>query len=263
MPDDLSPPTQSLRSKFSYEGVPAIGAFSSVPDPAAAEALASSGLDFLFVDTEHGLATMDSLVSLLPAAARAGTPSLVRVPWNDPAQIMRALDLGAAGVVVPTVSTAEEAAHAVSACRYPPLGIRSFGQTQGVRYGDTNATNQEILCIVMIETAEGVKNADAIASTPGVDGIFIGPIDLALSLGLAVDFTLSHPVLTAALADILAAGRRHGCPVGFPLFGMPMAESVVAAGYRFIIVGSDAGYIRSGAAADLAALRSFSSGDQA
>lgn len=260
MSDNPIHPTNPLRAKLAASGPPAVGAFCNVPDITAAEALGSAGLDFVFIDAEHGLPTMDSLVSLIPAVSRGGTPALVRIPWNDSAQAMRALDLGAAGVIVPMVSTAQEAARAVAACRYPPAGIRSFGQTQGTRYGSTEETNRQVLCIVMIETAEGLENADAIASTPGVDGIFIGPIDLALSLGLPVDYTLSEPALIQALSEIAAAGHRNGCAVGLPLFGMGMAASALEAGYRFITAGSDAGYIRSGAAADMAALRTLTTG---
>ncbi|MFI6691184.1 HpcH/HpaI aldolase/citrate lyase family protein [Streptomyces sp. NPDC050433] len=256
-------PTSPLRAKLAQGERPALGVFCSIPNVTAAEALAAAGFDFVLVDAQHGAATMDSLVSLLPALQLGGAPALVRLPWNDPALAMRALDLGAAGVVVPMVSTAEDAERAVAACRYPPAGIRSFGQVRGPRYGSTDAVNDQVLCIVMIETAEGARNADAIAAVPGVDGIFIGPVDLALSLGLQVDLTLSEPTLTKAMAQIVEAGARHGCAVGMPLFGTAMAPGAIKAGYRFLTAGADAGYIRAGAAADLAALRDLMNGDHA
>lgn len=261
MANDHHLPINPLVAKLRGDGPPAIGTFCSIPDTGSAEALGGTDLDFIFIDVEHGLPTMDSLVSLVPAISRGGTPALVRLPWNDPAQVMRALDLGAAGVIIPMVSTGEEAAAAAAACRYPPEGIRSFGQAQGTRYGDTDQTNRQVLCIVMIETATGLENLDEIASTPGVDGIFIGPIDLMLSMGRPIDFTLSDPEVVDALSAILDAGRRHDCPIGIPLFGIGMASAAVEAGYRFITTGSDAGYIRAGAAADLAALHAITTGD--
>jgi 4-hydroxy-2-oxoheptanedioate aldolase len=256
-------PAPSLRALFSQTTAPAIGAFCSLPDPTAAELLASAGYDFVLVDAQHGGPTMDSLAALIPAIDGAGSAALVRMPWNDPALIMRALDLGAAGVIVPMVSTARDAELAVSACRYPPAGIRSYGQLRGRRYASTDATNEQVLCIVMIETAEGLENIEAIAATEGVDGIFIGPIDLALSMGLAVDFTLSDPALTAAMERIVQLGRAQGTAVGVPLFGMHTAQRTIDAGYGFITVGADTGYIRAGAGADVTAIRAIIKGDSA
>ncbi|MDW5593045.1 aldolase/citrate lyase family protein [Conexibacter stalactiti] len=260
MPDTFTASTNALREKLT-SGSPVFGTFCSIPHVTSAEALGGAGFDFVLVDAQHGAPTFDTLVQLIPAIQLGGAPSLIRLPWNDPALAMRALDLGAAGVVVPLISTRQDAERAATACRYPPSGIRSFGQVRGLSYGSTAATNDEVLCIAMIETAEGLENADAIASTPGVDGIFIGPVDLALSMGLPVDFTLSDPRLKEAMTAILEAGQRHDCPVGMPLFGIGMASGAIEAGYRFMTAGGDGGYIRMGAMGDITKLREIADGE--
>lgn len=260
MSDIPVPPSNLLRTKLARRDTPPIGTFCSLADAASAEVLSSSGFDFVVVDAQHGGPTMDTLADLLRSVELGGAASLVRLPWNDPAQIMRALDLGADGVVIPMVSTADDAQRAASACRYPPAGIRSFGQIRGKRYGEPDRTNDHVLCIVIIETEEGLSNIDAIAATPGIDGILIGPIDLTLSLGLTIDFTLTEPTIAGALERILAAGDAHSCPIGLPLFGTWMAESAISSGYRFLTIGGDSGYIRAGAAADLKALRELENG---
>jgi len=150
----------------------------SVSHGFTAEVMARQGFDALVVDMQHGLTDMNDVWPMLQAISQTDTVPVVRVPWNDPATIMKVLDLGAYAVIVPLVSTVEEAARAVAACRYPPLGMRSSGPVRAVHYGGSDylaKANDEIVVMVMIETKEGIANLDAICATPGLDAVYIGP----------------------------------------------------------------------------------------
>jgi 4-hydroxy-2-oxoheptanedioate aldolase len=165
------------------EGQTAVGAWCGIPSPFVAEVLATVGFDWLCLDLQHGLIDYPTMLGMLQAVGRRA-PVVVRVPWNEPDEIMRPLDAGAAGVVVPMIGTAAEAEVAARACRYAPDGFRSWGPTRASlgdpSYGPATA-NRDVVCIVMIETVEGVENVDEILAVPGVDGVIIGPCDLALS----------------------------------------------------------------------------------
>src|SRR5262249_8577474 len=158
----------------------------SVSHGFTAEVMARQGFDALCVDMQHGLTDLNSLWPMLQAISQTETVPVVRVPWNEPAVIMRALDMGAYAIIVPLINTAEEAAAAVSACRYPPVGSRSSGPLRAALYGGANyqaEANGEIVVLAMIETKEGLANLESICATPGLDGIYIGPADLSYALG--------------------------------------------------------------------------------
>src|SRR5262249_37616463 len=161
----------------------------------------------------HCAVTSESLAERIAGVALSGVTPIVRVPSNDSALIQRVLDLGGAGVVIPNVSTPEEAAHAVSACRYPPRGARSFGQVRG-GFGTIANANQETLCIAMIETEEGLHNVDAIAGTAGLDAIYLGPADLSLSLGVEFDPGFTDPAIVDAMEKIMMACDKNGIVAG-------------------------------------------------
>jgi 4-hydroxy-2-oxoheptanedioate aldolase len=190
----------------------AVGGWLQLPGPATAELMGSVGYDFVCVDTQHGLIGDDALLPMLQALAATGTPSLVRVSHNALDVIGRALDRGAAGVVVPLVESVEEAAAAVSACHYPPRGTRSYGPTRVAWSGaDLLAPG---LCAVMIETAAGLDALPGILEVDGVDAVFVGPSDLALGTGRTLagqDDDLSYDEL---LASITARCGAAGIPVG-------------------------------------------------
>src|SRR5215208_4042702 len=154
----------------------------SVSHGFTAEVMARQGFDALVVDMQHGTTELSNVLPMLQAISQTDTVPVVRVPWNDPATIMKALDLGAYGIIVPLVNTAAEAAQAVAAGRYPPVGIRSSGPVRALHYGGadyvTNA-NDEIIIMAMIETKEGLANLDAICATKGLDAVYIGPADLS------------------------------------------------------------------------------------
>ena len=152
-----------------------------------AEVMARQGFDALVVDMQHGTTELSNVLPMLQAISQTDTVPVVRVPWNDPAIIMKALDLGAYAIIVPLVNTAEDAAKAVAACRYPPVGMRSSGPVRAVHYGGADYlanANDEIVLMAMIETKEGLANLDAICATPGLDAVYIGPSDLSYALGL-------------------------------------------------------------------------------
>src|SRR5262249_44077578 len=159
----------------------------SVSHGFAAEVMARQGFDALCVDMQHGTTDMSDVWPMLQAISQTDTVPVVRVPWNDPATIMKALDLGAYGIIVPLINTAEDAAKAVAACRYPPVGMRSSGPVRAVHYGGADylaKANDEIVVMAMIETKEGLANLDAICATKGLDAVYIGPADLSFALGL-------------------------------------------------------------------------------
>lgn len=237
------------------EGRPSFGCWISIGGGIAGELMGRTGYDWVICDLQHGGLGWDSLLPTIQALELGGTPSLVRVGWNDPMQIMRAIDLGAAGVVVPMVSDAQAAQAAVRAIRYPPHGERSFGSVRSY-YSTSGEKTGEPLCLVMIETREALDNLEAIAAVPGIDGLFVGPVDLALSLGLGPALQMPEPVL-AAIDDVVAACRRHGLIAGCPALGMNNARVLAEKGVQFLPLGSDGAYMRRGAAADLAEARGW------
>ncbi len=168
-------------------GQPTLGGWLTTADPQVAEYLATCGFDEICVDQQHGLADGTNLAAVFRALELHGVAPTTRVPANDFSAIGKALDVGATAIIVPMVGTPDEAAAAAAACHYPPRGNRSVGPLRGtfVRASDRLDALDQAACVVMIETAEGVRNADAIAATPGVDAIYIGPGDLALGLGLS------------------------------------------------------------------------------
>ena len=235
---------------------PSFGAWSVLPGSLPAELLGGAGFDWVILDAQHGGVVVGDLVPMLQALQLGGTPAVVRVPWTDPPTIMRVLDFGATGVLVPMVNTADDAAEAAAAMRYPPDGIRSNGQTRP-RYASTAEAHGDVVLLVMIETAEGLGKVDAIAATPGVDGLFVGPVDLALSLGLPLDFTGRAQPVVEATDRVVAAARRAGKFVGTVSSGPEHAAELVRRGVAFITLGADVGYLRAGIARDKATVESL------
>ena len=237
MPSDLRESWRAGRATF--------GAWSTTGSPLPAEILGLCGFDWVCVDLQHGLGGLESLAPNLQAISVTGAVPLVRVPANEPWVIMRALDLGAAGVVVPLVSSPEEAARAVAACRYPPEGLRSMGP---VRLSAPRPPAP--LCLPMIETREGVESLEAICSTRGVDGLYVGPRDLALSHGLE-----AGDELDALIARVVETCLRHGVPAGIHARSGESARAYAEAGFLFAAVASDRDLLARAATAELTAAR--------
>src|SRR5918995_3958315 len=178
-----------------------------------AEVMARQGFDTLCVDMQHGTTDMSDVWPMLQAISQTDTVPVVRVPWNDPATIMKALDFGAYGIIVPLINTAADAAKAVAACRYPPTGMRSSGPVRAIHYAGAdyvaNADN-EIVLMAMIETKEGLANLDAICATKGLDAVYIGPADLSFALGMAPRGDNPDPVHMATCDKIRDAAHKAG-----------------------------------------------------
>jgi 4-hydroxy-2-oxoheptanedioate aldolase len=188
------------------------------------------------------MADYEHTVAHLHAMARSTTTPIVRVPWNEPGIIGRVLDAGAMGVIIPMVNTVEEAERAVAACRYAPVGFRSFGPLGAVaRHGpDYFATaNDRVACIPMIETRQAVEAVDAILAVPGIDAVYVGPADLSLTYGLAPAPDQADEVFHRALATVVGACDRHGVVPGIHA-NAGLASARHAAGFRMITVGFDA-----------------------
>lgn len=236
---------RSIKDKM-RSGRPAIGAWMSMGHPSIAEILAAAGYDFVVVETEHTAIDVSEVLRLIIAIEQRGCVPLVRLAWNDPIQAKAVLDSGAAGVLVPMVNTKEDAELAVRMTKYPPLGFRGVGlaraQDYGQRFDDyVKHANDDSLLIVQIEHKDAVANIDAILSVPGIDGTFIGPYDLSMSLGIPGQ--LQHPDVIAAKQRVLEAtlARKLAAGIHFvhPGTAAPDATAAIKAGYRFIAIGTD------------------------
>jgi 4-hydroxy-2-oxoheptanedioate aldolase len=211
------------------------------------ELVAATGFDWVCVDLQHGHVGRSTLPGMLQAAAAADTPALVRPNWNHPALIGNALDVGAAGVIVPLVNTAAEAAAAAAACRYPPSGNRSSGQTRPV--GGAESAGEPV-CLVMVETVAAVEAVAEIAATPGIDGIFVGPSDLSLSATGRLGGEIAALVETVA-----SACRRAGIIAGIACGDAEDVAAACALGFQLLTVEWDVSMLTRGAAGSLAAAR--------
>jgi 4-hydroxy-2-oxoheptanedioate aldolase len=203
---------RSLRDALS-EKRPLLGAWLQMPNPIAAEAVGHLGFDWVGIDTQHGLIGYETMLAMLQGVAVSGTPAVVRVSGNIPGEIGRALDSGAQGIIVPLVETAEAAALAADACRYPPRGHRSWGAMRPafstVPYTQA-AGDEQAVCFAMVETVTGVDNIDEIAAVDGVDVVYIGPSDLASSAGMTPMLALKEAAHRELVERIAAACQRAG-----------------------------------------------------
>ncbi|MFC4595652.1 HpcH/HpaI aldolase family protein [Sphingobium tyrosinilyticum] len=239
------------------ESKPRVGLWISIPDRLSIETVGRAGYDFVILDGQHGGIGSEAIMSAIQTLDLAGVPSFMRVQSNDPAQIMRALDLGACGVIVPLVNNAEQARTAARSCHYPPLGDRSFGPVRS-SYVTDGSKEAKALCFVMIETVEAMENLEAIANTLGVAGLFLGPVDLGLSMGLSVAEALRFPEpVMAAVKRIVSVCAQQGLVAGCPAFGLKNGQELHACGITFLPLGADLGLLRRAAAADLAEARAW------
>lgn len=251
------------------EGKPTINGWCSIGNPFTAEIMAAQGFDSVTVDMQHGALDYSALLPMLQAMQASGATLMARVPWLEPGIIMKALDAGAFGIICPMVNTAEEAARFVSYLRYPPLGTRSFGPTRvafaaGASYGAE--ANDNILAFAMIETADGMANLDSIAATPGLDGIYVGPSDLSLSLSqgkLSPGMDREEPEMIAALQTILAACKKNGIRAALHCGSPDYAARAVGWGYDMTTVGGDTRFLAAAAGAAVAGFRKLTDGRDA
>jgi 2-keto-3-deoxy-L-rhamnonate aldolase RhmA len=232
-----------------------IGAWVSYSDPACIELMGRMGFDFMIVDAEHSPIQNETLRNLLMANKGSPTAVLVRVPWNDLIWIKSVLDLGADGVLVPMVNSAEEARRAVSLCKFPPDGIRSVGPWRVSNYYQDDdayvrAANAETVVLIQIEHVDAVNAVDEILKVPGLDGIFLGPSDLAGSMNHLLD--IGHPDVQAAIVHVAERCKASGITFGL---GLGQPKRTLDMGARLFMSGQDSSYLASGARAALAKTR--------
>jgi 4-hydroxy-2-oxoheptanedioate aldolase len=252
----MGPPAgDTLRTRWAA-GEVMFGAWLSVPSPVSAEAAARVGFDYVCVDTQHGAIDYQVAVHMIQAIILGGSRPIVRVPWNEQGVIGKMLDAGATGIVVPMVNTAQEARDVVRACRYPPLGARSFGPVMAAMRNARHEleANDQVATIPMIETVEAVANLEEILAVPGVDAVYVGPADLSLSLGLPAANNDGKPEFDAALARIVGACRAAGVVPGIHA-SAALAEPRATAGFMMVTVSADLLAMRGRLADDLAAAR--------
>lgn len=227
-------------------GEASIGTWMSMAHPSIAEILAMAGYDWVVVETEHTAMDVSEVLPLLIAIEQRGSVPLVRLAGNDPIQAKAVLDSGAAGVIVPMINTKADAELSVQMTKYPPLGCRGVGLARAQGYGEDFATyvenaNADTLLLVQIEHKDAVANIDEILSVPGIDGIYIGPFDLSMSMGIPGQIT--HPDLLASKRKVRDATLAHGLIAGVhfvqPSTAADDCRQAVAEGYRFIALGTD------------------------
>jgi 4-hydroxy-2-oxoheptanedioate aldolase len=233
------------------------GGWCVTPSTFAAELLGAEGFDYVCVDCQHGLIDFDAMWPMLQAMRWTTATPVVRVPFNQTPWPGKAFDAGAEAVIVPMVNTREDAEKAAAACRYAPDGVRSFGPVRANLFlgQDPAEVNAEVLCLVMIETVRAVENADAICSTPGVDGVYIGPADLSLTMGLTPATMNESEEHASAITEILGACQRHGIIAGIHTAGGEQARQYAEAGFAMCTVATDAVLLRTMVRQQLAAAR--------
>ena len=236
-----------------------VGYWVVLDSPTSTERVARVGYDYVCLDGEHGLFGYSGMLAGLTAIDAAGQAvGIVRVGANDPAPIGRALDAGAVGVIVPLVNSAEEASRAVAATRYPPLGIRSYGPGRDLpRVGSLPADiNDAVIVLAMIETAEGLANVEAIAATPGLDGLYIGPSDLTIGLGGSEPGDRSvADAFESALVRVRRACEDNRIAAGLHTLSGEVAAKRISEGFTFVSVAGDLSHVEAAARAHLADAR--------
>jgi 4-hydroxy-2-oxoheptanedioate aldolase len=245
-------------------GQPALNGWCSIGNAFVAEIMAAQGFDSVTVDMQHGALDYTELLLMLQAMRASEATLMARVPWLDPVHVMKALDAGAEGVICPMVNTADEAARLVSYMRYPPEGQRSFGPTRatfalGADYAAR--ANDRVLVFAMVETAEAFANLEAIVATPGLNGIYVGPADLSLSMSegrLPFGMDREEPEMIAALQKIAAACQARGIIAALHCGSPEYAARAISWGYRMTTVGGDTRFLSAGAAAAVAGFRRLS-----
>jgi 4-hydroxy-2-oxoheptanedioate aldolase len=242
-----------------------INGWCSIPSSFSAEIMAHQGFDSITIDMQHGLVDYQVAVTMLQAISTTSVIPLTRVPWNDPARLMKILDAGSYGVICPMINTPADAESLVRACKYPPRGFRSFGPIRAKYYGGGGThgggdyhefADDETLVIPQIETREAIENLDAILETGGISAIYIGPSDLAMALGSEPRKGQSDPAVVEARQRILDAAKRHGIPAGIHTNSTKVAVEMIQQGFQLVSLQSDDRFLMSKAQEEVTAVRS-------
>ena len=249
--------TNELKARF-VQGKKAFGAWCVTPSAFGAELLAEEGFDYVCIDCQHGLIDFDSMWPMVQSLRWSRVTPLVRIVSTEvTAAAGKAFDAGAEGVIFPIVNSREDAERAVAACRYGPEGVRSFGPVRAGQLLGTDAVvvNREILCLAMIETVQAVELADEICSTKGVDGIYVGPADLALSMGLSMATMHKSREHAEAIEHVRKSCEAQGIAAGIHTAGGEQARTYADAGFQMCTISTDAALLRTVARGELAAAR--------
>lgn len=239
-------------------GESVVNGWLAIPSTLSAEIVGLTGFDCVTVDLQHGMIGFDAALPLFQVLSGTSSIPLARVPVNDGAQIMRLLDAGAYGIICPMISTVDDAARFVRACRYPPTGERSFGPARGLLYGGSDYyvhADDAMLTIGMIETQQGLDNLDKILEVEGLDGIYIGPNDLSLALGEAPSSEPTAQIVVDAIAHILSRCQAHAKIPGIFCSSGDAAAMRLKQGFRMVTPGNEANLLKQAVAAALAAAK--------
>ena len=239
-------------------GQPVINGWLAMASSYSAEILGHAGFDSITVDLQHGMIGIDAALPMFQALSATPTIPLARVPWNEPSQIMRLLDSGAYGIICPMISTVADAESFVMSCRYPPRGNRSFGPARGLLYGGSDYyphAEKEILAIGMIETVQGLDNLDQILAVEGLDGVYVGPNDLALALGCVPKSESEEKVVVDAVAHICQRTRAANKIAGIFCSGGEAAARRIQEGFQMVTPGNDSALLANAARAAIATAR--------
>ncbi len=243
------------------EGRPTINGWLSIGNAFTAEIMAAQGYDSVSIDIQHGALDYSAMLPMFQAMRASGVVPMARVPWLEPGIIMKALDAGAYGIICPMVNTGAQAAEFVSYLRYPPSGQRSFGPTRVSFAAGSNyagEANVEILAFAMVETKQAMDNLDEIAATAGLDGIYVGPADLTLSLSdgkLSPGFDREEPEMIEALQRIVAACKANGIKAALHCGTADYAARAIDWGFHMTTVAGDSRLLAAAAAASVGRFR--------
>jgi 4-hydroxy-2-oxoheptanedioate aldolase len=231
----------------------------AIPSPVSAEAMAHCGWDSITIDVQHGLIDYSDALPMLQALTTRDVTPMARVPWLDAGYIMKMLDAGCYGIICPMINNRDEAERLVGACKYPPIGYRSFAGARNTLFGGPDFTpdkaNATVLAIAMIETKEALGKLDEIMSTPELDGIYVGPSDLGLALGREARLDQTDPVVVEQIDRILATARKHGVHAGIHCGTPAYAAQMIDKGFQLVTVASEMGIMQSAATAAVKAVR--------
>jgi 2-keto-3-deoxy-L-rhamnonate aldolase RhmA len=250
----LSKRSINLKKKLAA-GVACPGVWLRLPSPTVVEIIGGSGVDWVLMDDEHSACNPETLQYMLMALRGTETVALVRVPWNDPVLIKKALDMGWDGVVVPQVNNPEDARRAVEACRYPPQGKRGFGPMRASNYyrdqdDYVRLANEAIFCAIQVEDVRAAERADEIVAVPGIDGLLVGRCDMSGSTGNFLD--PGSKEVWDAVRTLFGAARRAGIPYGNAPETLEQNQEM---GCQLVVIGEDLGYVRDGVDGSLQAFR--------
>ena len=252
--------------KIFKEGKAVVNGWLQIPNSFSAEVMAHQGWDSLTIDMQHGLIDYSNALPMLQAISTTDVVPMARVNWNEPGQIMKILDAGAYGVICPMVRNREQAEKFVQACLYPPKGYRSYGPTRGLIYSGNDYAdhaNDEIIKLAMIETSEALQKLDEIMSTPGLNGIYIGPADLSLAIGQKPAFdNLEGTPAYEQITNILKHAKKNNLVAGIHNSTPEYAQKMIKIGFQLVTIGSDQRYMSTGAKAAVSKLKTIKSEEE-